>query len=148
MCLCHVDFSRRRPKKNSTPRSKDSTPRGFTPRTQVPTSTQRRDRKKNEEKESPDISSPKEIGSFNTGTSQSKEQVSDVNLEAESEEESDDESAGFGIEVVSKRGPFLDNKIRQLEENGRIPEVDDSFMESKDTERISKIEVSSDAGIL
>ncbi|KAL8461437.1 hypothetical protein ACS0TY_032779 [Phlomoides rotata] len=132
------DFSRRRPKKSSIPRSKDSTPRGFTPRTQVPTSTQRRDRKMNEEKESPDAPSHKEIGSFNTETSQLKEEVSDVNQEAESDEESDDESAGLGVEAVSNREPLLDDRVSQLEENGRIPEVDDSFLVSKDAEIITK----------
>lgn len=133
VCLCHVDFSRRRPKKISIPRSKDSTPRGFTPRTQVPTST--RDRKKNEEK-----------GTLQTSQLKIEEEVSDVNLEAGSDEESDDESAGFGLEVLSKREPFLDDEISQLEENGLIPEVDDRFMESKDAERTIKNEVSSDAG--
>ncbi|KAK6149752.1 hypothetical protein DH2020_017277 [Rehmannia glutinosa] len=138
-----ADFSRRRPRKISTPRSKDSTPRGFMPRTQVPTSTQRRDQK-NEEKEGPGTSPPDEFEGSNIETSElnieyDKEEVSDINLVAV-EEERDNESNGIDLEVASISKSLFDNKISQFDDNGRIPEVDEHTMESKDAERFTKSE--------
>ncbi|GFP91981.1 soluble starch synthase 3 chloroplastic/amyloplastic [Phtheirospermum japonicum] len=120
-----ADFSKRRQRRISTPRSKDSTPRGFMPRTQVPTSTQIRDQKNNEEKDDSGTSTSKEFEGSNTETSEFKietddEDISKINLLAE---ESDDESESL-----------FDKKISQLEENGRVPEIDDHVTEPKDAE--------------
>ncbi|KAL0398771.1 UNVERIFIED_CONTAM: Soluble starch synthase 3, chloroplastic/amyloplastic [Sesamum radiatum] len=139
-----ADFSRKRQKKISVPGSKGSTPRGFVPRTQVPTNTQRRDQKTNEEKEGPDASSSQEFGGPNAKTPKLKvgyeeEGVSNINLVAEVEE-SDDESNGVVGEVVPFSQSLFDNKIGQSEENGRAPEVGKHVMESKDAERITKYE--------
>ncbi|KAI3456459.1 hypothetical protein Pfo_013122 [Paulownia fortunei] len=144
-CRITANFSRRRLRKISMPRSKDSTPRGFMPRTQVPTSTQRRDQMNNEEKERPATSPPKEFGGSNTETPELKiecdeEEVSGVNLVAAVKEESDDESNGIGLEVASTSESLFDEKISQFEENGQILEVDERAMESKDAERITKSE--------
>ncbi|KAL0363218.1 UNVERIFIED_CONTAM: Soluble starch synthase 3, chloroplastic/amyloplastic [Sesamum calycinum] len=139
-----ADFSRKRQRKISTPGSKGSTPRGFVPRTQVPTSTQRRDQKNNEEKDGPDASSPQEFGGSNAKTPKlivgsEEEGVSDISLVAEAEE-SDDESNGVVGEVVPVSQSLFDDKIGLSEENGRAPEVGRHVMESKDAERITKYE--------
>ncbi|KAL0286209.1 UNVERIFIED_CONTAM: Soluble starch synthase 3, chloroplastic/amyloplastic [Sesamum angustifolium] len=139
-----ADFSRKRQRKISTPGSKGSTPRGFVPRTQVPTSTQRRDQKNNEEKEGPDASSPQEFGGSNAKTPKlivgsEEEGVSDISLVAEAEE-SDDENNGVVGEDVPVSQSLFDDKIGRSEENGRAPEVGGHVMESKDAERITKYE--------
>ncbi|KAK6123928.1 hypothetical protein DH2020_042325 [Rehmannia glutinosa] len=113
------------------------------PRTQVPTSTQRRDQK-NEEKEGPGTSPPDEFEGSNIETSElnieyDKEEVSDINLVAV-EEERDNESNGIDLEVASISKSLFDNKISQFDDNGRIPEVDEHTMESKDAERFTKSE--------
>lgn len=109
---------------------------------------QKRDRKPNEETEGPGTSSPKEFGieTPELKIEPDEEEVSDVNLVAELDEESDDDdSNGTGLEVASKRESFFDNKISQFEENERIREVDERIVESKDAEGITKSEVSSNA---
>ncbi|KAL0442939.1 UNVERIFIED_CONTAM: Soluble starch synthase 3, chloroplastic/amyloplastic [Sesamum latifolium] len=141
---CKCGLLKKKAKEISVPGSKGSTPRGFVPRTQVPTSTQRRDQKNNEEKEGPDASSPQEFGGSNAKTPKLKggyeeEGVSDINLVAEVEE-SDDESNSVVGEVISFSQSLFDNKIGQSEENGRAPEVGKHVMESKDAERITKYE--------
>ncbi|KAK6124494.1 hypothetical protein DH2020_041775 [Rehmannia glutinosa] len=113
------------------------------PRTQVPTSTQRRDQK-NEEKEGPGSSPPDELEGSNIETSElnieyDKEEVSDINLVAV-EEERDNENDGIDLEVASISKSLFDNKISQFDENGRIPEVDEHTKESKDAERFTKSE--------
>ncbi|KAK4398943.1 Soluble starch synthase 3, chloroplastic/amyloplastic [Sesamum angolense] len=80
---------------------------------------QRRDQKNNEEKEGPDASSPQEFGGSNAKTPK---------------------------EVVPVSQSLFDDKIGRSEENGRAPEVGRHVMESKDAERITKYEVSNDAG--
>lgn len=141
VCLC-ADFSRRRPRKSSTPRSKASTPRGFKPRTQVPASTQKKDRKNNEEKEGPGTSSQEESGSLNAETTG----IQIVNLESDddSDYEGDDEHDVLGPEAPSTRESFFFSKISQFEETGQTSDVS----ETKDAERISKSEVSSNTGRL
>ncbi|KAH6822132.1 starch synthase 3 [Perilla frutescens var. hirtella] len=144
-----ADFSKRRQRKTSTPRSKDSTPRGFKPRTQVPTSTQKKDRKNGEEKEGPGTSSQKEFRSLNTETADlkirsDKEETPIINLVAELDEARDDESNDernvAGLEVSSTRESYFESKISQFEENGQISDVNERVIESKDAEKISKSE--------
>ncbi|KAG8385744.1 hypothetical protein BUALT_Bualt03G0077000 [Buddleja alternifolia] len=128
-----AEFSRKRQRKISTPRSKDSTAKGFMPRTQAPASTQRRDQKNNEEKDGRGAKSPHlKIG-------MDEEEVAEV------EEESDGEGNGV-VEVASTSESLFDREINQYEENGRIREVDEHPKESKAAERITKSEVSNDGG--
>ncbi|KAL3627483.1 Soluble starch synthase 3, chloroplastic/amyloplastic [Castilleja foliolosa] len=122
-----ADFSKRRQRRISTPRSKDSTPRGFMPRTQVPTSAQRRSQKNNKEKDGPgtSTSTSKEFEVSNTVTSEFKidtddEDKSEINLVAE--------------ESVDESESLFDKKINQVEENGRVPEIDDHVTEPNDAE--------------
>ncbi|KAL9146664.1 hypothetical protein ABFS82_13G124900 [Erythranthe guttata] len=142
-----ADFSRRRPRRISTPRSNDSTPRGFTPRTQVPTtSIQRRGQKNNEKKKGTGPSPAPEftIPGSNTETPQLKtgsdeEEVSGVNLVvAKAEAESD----GIGLGVASTSESLFDeDKISQFEETVRMPEVDERIIvESKDAKGITESE--------
>ncbi|XP_057811266.1 LOW QUALITY PROTEIN: starch synthase 3, chloroplastic/amyloplastic [Salvia miltiorrhiza] len=144
-----ADFSRRRRGKSSTPRSKDSTPRGFGPRTQVPTSTQKKDRKNNEEKEGPGTSSQNEFGSLSADTPDpqirsDEVETTNINLVPELDEDSDGESNGehdvVGLEVPSTREAFPVSKMSQFEENVQISDVNKHVTESKDAERISKSE--------
>ncbi|KAL6573848.1 Soluble starch synthase 3, chloroplastic/amyloplastic [Orobanche hederae] len=141
-CVALIDsFPRRRHRRISTPKSNDSIRKGFMPRTQVPTSTQRRDQKNNEEKEGPGTLTSKEFDGYNnTGTRElriesDEEDAPDVNLVAELEEESDDESNGIGPEVVSSSDLLFGNKISRSEENGRVSKVEDHAMESIGAER-------------
>ncbi|KAL1537324.1 Soluble starch synthase 3, chloroplastic/amyloplastic [Salvia divinorum] len=143
-----ADFSRRRPRKSSTPSSKDSTPRGFGPRTQVPTSTQKKDRKNSEEKEGPGTSSQKEIGSLSADTPDVKirsdeEETTNINLVPEVDEdgngESNDEHVVVGLEVPSTREAFSVSKVSH-EESVQISDVNKRVIESKDAERISTSE--------
>lgn len=72
-----ANFSRRRRRKISTPRSQGSSPKGFVPRKPSGTSTQRRDQKSNGDKESQSISSYKESESSNQKTVEVKVETSD-----------------------------------------------------------------------
>lgn len=71
-----------------------------------------------------------------------------VNIEAESDDdsdyESDDEPDVLGPEAPSTRKSFFVSKISQFEESGQTSDVS----ETKDAERISKSEVSSNTGRL
>ncbi|PIN08580.1 Starch synthase [Handroanthus impetiginosus] len=142
----NAEFSRKRQRKLSTARPKDSPPRGFMPRTRVPTSTQRRDQKKNETKEGSGTSPIEESGGSNIKTPESKtesdeEDVSNLNIVAEVEEESDDESNGIGLEIRSTSDSLVDDKTNPFEKNWRFFEVDEHGRESKDAEIINKNEV-------
>ncbi|KAK4485083.1 hypothetical protein RD792_007691 [Penstemon davidsonii] len=131
------DFSRRRQRKVSTPRIKDSTPRGFVPRTQVPASTQRKDQKNNEEKEVQG-NSTNEFKVSNRKTTDLKIRTDDGMNEVE--DDSDDESNDITIEGVSTGEQSFDTKISHIEENGGIPK-----METKTAEIIPEWKVSSEA---
>ncbi|XP_009594931.1 soluble starch synthase 3, chloroplastic/amyloplastic isoform X3 [Nicotiana tomentosiformis] len=72
-----ANFSRRRQRKISTPRSQGSSPKGFVPRTPSGTSTQRRDQKSNGDKESQSTSSSKESEISNPKTMEAKVETSD-----------------------------------------------------------------------
>ncbi|XP_042030259.1 soluble starch synthase 3, chloroplastic/amyloplastic-like isoform X2 [Salvia splendens] len=152
----NANFSRRRPRKSSTPSSKDSTPRGFGPRTQVPTSTQKKDRKNSEEKEGPGTSSQKEIGSLSADTPDVKirsgeEETTNISLVPEVDEDGDgvsnDEHDVVGLEFPSTHEAFSVSKVSQFKESVQIPDVNKHVIESKD-EGISNSEVSSIAGRL
>ncbi|GER44929.1 starch synthase [Striga asiatica] len=119
-----ADFSRRRPRRNSTPKTKDSTPRGFLPRTQVPTNTQRRDQKKNKENEGHGTPTPTEFESSNAETEE-------LNID------SDEEDASH-IKMEENESLY-EGKISEFEENGRVSEVD-LAIESKDAESFTKSE--------
>ncbi|CAA3018196.1 starch synthase 3, chloroplastic amyloplastic [Olea europaea subsp. europaea] len=139
-----VDFSRRRRRKISTPRSEDPKPRGFMPRMQVPTGTQRRNQKNDEENESPDASPSKEfegsnrkIGAELKITTNDEEFVNSTQVK-EADEESKDESNSGLKEVLSSTEPSLDAKISQFSENGEIDTVYEDVMESTESERITE----------
>lgn len=130
-------------------RSKDSTPKGFTPRNQVPTGTQRRNQKNNAEEEGPGTSPPKEFTASNTETplleiGSNEDEVSSVNIVAGVEAESD----GIGLEVASTSQLLFDDKVSPFEENEGIPQVDKHIVESEDAEGIPQSEVSNNAGRL
>lgn len=72
-----ANFSRRRRRKISTPRSQGSSPKGFVPRKPSGMSTQRRDQKSNGDKESQSISSSKESEISNQKTVEVKVETSD-----------------------------------------------------------------------
>nr|XP_009785392.1 PREDICTED: soluble starch synthase 3, chloroplastic/amyloplastic isoform X2 [Nicotiana sylvestris] len=93
--LYAVDFSRRRQRKLSTPRSQGSSPKGFVPRTPSGMSTQRRDQKSNGDKESQSTSSSKESEISNPKTFEAKVETSDdgtkqVGRDRKSQEEEDE----------------------------------------------------------
>lgn len=140
-----ADFSRRKQRKSSTPKSKDSTLRGFMPRTQLPTSTQRRDTKNNEEKEGTGTSLFNDLEASNTKTVE-VESGTDDKLVAnfgkvpEAKEESENESNSIDIEAASTIRPFSDHKISHHAEKGTILKVVDNVMEPKDAERFTKSE--------
>lgn len=139
-----ADFSRRRQRKSSTPRSKDSTSRGFRPKTQVPTSTQKKDQKNNKEEEGPGTSSQEEFGSSKTPDltiTSDEEETPNINLVAELDEDSDAESndeRDVGQEAPLTRESLFVNKRSQ--ENGQISDVNENVIESKIADRVSKSE--------
>ncbi|KAK4347003.1 hypothetical protein RND71_033342 [Anisodus tanguticus] len=77
------DFSRRRRRKVSTPRSQGSSPEGFVPRKPSGMSTQRRDQKSNGDKESQSASSTKESEISNQKTVEAKVETSDDDSKGE-----------------------------------------------------------------
>ncbi|XP_009785391.1 soluble starch synthase 3, chloroplastic/amyloplastic [Nicotiana tabacum] len=90
-----ANFSRRRQRKLSTPRSQGSSPKGFVPRTPSGMSTQRRDQKSNGDKESQSTSSSKESEISNPKTFEAKVETSDdgtkqVGRDRKSQEEEDE----------------------------------------------------------
>ncbi|XP_022870282.1 starch synthase 3, chloroplastic/amyloplastic isoform X2 [Olea europaea var. sylvestris] len=138
------DFSRRRQRKFSTRRPKDTKPRDFMPRMQVPTGTQRRNQKNDEENESPDASPSKEfegsnrkIGAELKITTNDEEFVNSTQVK-EADEESKDESNSGLKEVLSSTEPSLDAKISQFSENGEIDTVYEDVMESTESEIASE----------
>ncbi|PHT30313.1 Soluble starch synthase 3, chloroplastic/amyloplastic [Capsicum baccatum] len=72
-----ADFSRRRRRKVSTPRSQGSSPKGFVPRKPSGMSTQRRDQKSNGDKESQSTSPSKESEISNQKMVEAKVETSD-----------------------------------------------------------------------
>ncbi|XVF87733.1 hypothetical protein PTKIN_Ptkin18bG0144400 [Pterospermum kingtungense] len=74
-----ADFSKRRQRRSSNPSSKGPSSKGFTPKTQVGTTTQKRDQKSNDEKEDSSISRSSETAEPNK-----TEIESDIALEEES----------------------------------------------------------------
>lgn len=119
---------------------------------QVPTSTQKKDGKNNEEKEGPGTSSQEEFGSSKTPDltiRPDEEEAPNINLVAELDEDSDTESNDehdVGLEAPSTHESLFDNKI--IQENGQISDVNKNVIESKNADRVSKSEVSSNAGRL
>ncbi|KAJ8545670.1 hypothetical protein K7X08_018253 [Anisodus acutangulus] len=78
-----ANFSRRRRRKVSTPRSQGSSPEGFVPRKPSGMSTQRRDQKSNGDKESQSASSTKESEISNQKTVEAKVETSDDDSKGE-----------------------------------------------------------------
>ncbi|CAA3018198.1 Soluble starch synthase 3, chloroplastic amyloplastic [Olea europaea subsp. europaea] len=114
------------------------------PRMQVPTGTQRRNQKNDEENESPDASPSKEfegsnrkIGAELKITTNDEEFVNSTQVK-EADEESKDESNSGLKEVLSSTEPSLDAKISQFSENGEIDTVYEDVMESTESERITE----------
>ncbi|KAL2524061.1 Starch synthase 3 [Abeliophyllum distichum] len=138
------DFSRRRQRKFSAPTPKDSRPRGFMPRMQVPTGTQKRDKKNNEEKEPLDASPSKEFGGSNRKIAAelkittNDDEFVNINQAKDADEESEDDSNGGLKEVLLSTEPSVDAKISQFAENGEIDTIYEDVMESTESERISE----------
>ncbi|KAK6269015.1 hypothetical protein QUC31_013175 [Theobroma cacao] len=116
-----ADFSKRRQRRLSTPSSKGPAPKGFTPKTQVGTSTQKRDLKSNGEKEDSSIPTSSESAVLDKTEIESNialEEESTIELyqknrvdEAETEEPKEDiPSMGKELSV---------GKSNQNVENGR-----------------------------
>ncbi|XP_073025764.1 starch synthase 3, chloroplastic/amyloplastic isoform X1 [Primulina eburnea] len=140
-----ADFQRRRHRKTSTPKSKDSTPRGFMPRTQLPTSTQRRDTKTNEEKEGPGNSASNDFEGSNTKTAEMEigtddKVVANFSQVPEVKEESENKINSIDHEATSTYGSLSDRKISHYDETGALPKVVDNVIEPKDAERFTKSE--------
>ncbi|KAL3519462.1 hypothetical protein ACH5RR_017611 [Cinchona calisaya] len=135
-----ADFSRRRQRRISTPRTQDSSPKGFAPRTQVGTSTQRRDQKNNGEKDEPSNLPPKDLGDANKQriefTQASEEQ--DIDIQEVTVEEFENEIDAVVEEEWPTEEPSPVPEITNLTENGRNRPVHKDPIDKNDVKEIAK----------
>ncbi|CAK9176069.1 unnamed protein product [Ilex paraguariensis] len=117
-----ADFSRRRQRKFLTASPEDSVPKGFMPRTQVGTSTQRRDQKNDGQKEGPSTPATKDLAGPNKKTIEVKVET--------------DQKESVEIEQAEKVEEEIENEIHiakesQLAEKRGTGPIDEDLMESQ-----------------
>ncbi|KAK2974832.1 hypothetical protein RJ640_005616, partial [Escallonia rubra] len=122
------DFSRKRQRKISTPRPKGSVPKGFSPKTRVGTSSQRRGQRNNGEREGSNTPTSKEFAGPNQKTYEAKivndEQQNDGIHRAR---EVEGESVNVIDDIVDEESAILwaVPQMVQSENNGRIGNIDE-----------------------
>ncbi|XVF27876.1 hypothetical protein REPUB_Repub14bG0147000 [Reevesia pubescens] len=120
-----ADFSKRRQKRSSTPSSKGPAPKGFTPKTQIGTSTQKRDQKNNSEKEDSSIPTSSESAEPNKTEIESNialEEESTIELYQKNKvDEGEKEEPKEDIPSIGKE--LAVGKSNQNVENGSISKV-------------------------
>ncbi|KAH7836913.1 hypothetical protein Vadar_007344 [Vaccinium darrowii] len=139
-----ADFSRRRPRKKMNSRAKGSGLKGFVPKTQVGTSTQKQDQRSNGGKE----------GSSST-TSTSSDYIGTPNKTVEMKVDTDEERVA-GVHPMKKveegRQDEIDRKLKEVQdgkskaaeklnqvaENGRVHTVNDGLAKSQKLNTIAK----------
>ncbi|XP_052181468.1 starch synthase 3, chloroplastic/amyloplastic isoform X2 [Diospyros lotus] len=124
-----ADFSRRRNRKMSSPRPKDSTPKGFMPKTQLGTSSQKRDQRSNREKEGQATPKSNEYAASDSKTpklrvSTDKEQLAGVHQANKIEEQSGD-NMDENEDKVPSTMKQTDINVQQEAENGRIGTINE-----------------------
>ncbi|KAK3012025.1 hypothetical protein RJ639_011356 [Escallonia herrerae] len=120
------DFSRKRQRKISTPRPKGSVPKGFSPKTRVGTSSQRRGQRNNGEREGSNTPTSKEYAGPNQKTYEAKvvndEQQNDGFHRAR---EVEGESVNVINDIVDEESAiWAVPQMVQSENNGRIGNID------------------------
>lgn len=136
-----ADFSRRRQRKASTPRPKDSKAKGFVPRMQVRTSNQRKDQKDDEEKEGLVTPASKEYAGPNKKTIElnfGTDEEQTVEIDRANIVEEGNAIDGIVDEVRKSSGVAT---LGQLTENGGIGTVEEVNRESQHIKQISKSNV-------
>ncbi|XP_027086051.2 starch synthase 3, chloroplastic/amyloplastic-like [Coffea arabica] len=135
-----ADFSRRRQRRTPTPRTQDSTPKGFVPRTQPGTSSQRRDQKNNGQKESQSNLPPKDLGTANKNRIDLKQtsEEQDDDIEQAKEEDYENEIDNVVEEDWPSRKPPLDAEMSKLTENGRIRSGNKDLTETNEVRGVAK----------
>ncbi|XVE87777.1 hypothetical protein DITRI_Ditri19aG0015400 [Diplodiscus trichospermus] len=137
-----ADFSKRRQKRSPTPSSKGPASKGFTPKTQLGTSTQKRDQKNDSEKEDSSISTssestePKktEIELNNALEEESTVELYQKNKVDEGEKEDPEE------DLSSRDKELAVGKSNQNMENGSIGKILEDVAELQKKETTSKID--------
>ncbi|CAI9087174.1 OLC1v1021180C1 [Oldenlandia corymbosa var. corymbosa] len=131
------DFSRRKPRRIPTPKTPDSNPKGFAPRSQVGTNTQRRDQKNTGEKEGSDDLLPKDNAVANKKTIEvrqaSQEEIDIVETKGEGESET--------APVVADQRELTENGTIGLVQKDASPtnEVEAAGIESDIDDHLSRI---------
>lgn len=114
-----ADFSKRRQRKMSNARPRGSSPKGFTPKTPVGTSTQKRDLENNGEKEGSVTPKSSEIAEANKQTLETQvEEDEELAIEHSGEKKVDEEKIGEEVSLMSKKVAVANGN--QVVKNGSI----------------------------
>ncbi|KAK3188383.1 hypothetical protein Dsin_027944 [Dipteronia sinensis] len=139
------DFSRKRQRKVSTPRPKDSGPKGFTPKAEP--NIPKRDQKKNGEREGSSMPTLSEYGGPTKKTPETKVGIDEKPVDELSEddkiwEEYIDEAEKENEKVLQKSKSLAVAKSSQLVKNGSVGKVDEdvSVLQKKETTSETDIE--------
>ncbi|XP_059624216.1 starch synthase 3, chloroplastic/amyloplastic [Cornus florida] len=137
-----ADFSKKRQRKIINPGPKGSAPKGFVPKTQGGTSTQKRSQS-NDGAKGPSTPTSSEYAGPNKATLEMKtdsdeEHSVGVDQAKQVQEESVDEIDGKVQELSSIENPTSVSKIQQFTENGRLDTVNEDAKESQIMETVVK----------